>query len=100
MKAHKIGIANSYKSKKYDERLYQHEKQGWKLYARMNFSTVQKASEIETKVLKWLRLDVGLPIALTPKEMPRGGQTETVCASDIELSTMWAKVEELSRLTK
>ena len=96
--AHKIGIANAYKSKKYDDRMYQHEKQGWVLYKKANFQTVQKASDIETSVLKWLRLQVGLPIFLTPKQMPRGGHTETMEASEIDLPTIWAKVEELSKV--
>jgi hypothetical protein len=98
--AHKIGIANSYKSKKYDDRMYQHEKQGWVLYKKANFETVQRASEIETTVLKWLRLQVGLPVFLSPKQMPNGGHTETIDASEIDLSTIWAKVEKLSRVKK
>jgi hypothetical protein len=98
--AHKIGIANSYKSKKFDDRLYQHEKQGWVLYKRANFKTVQKASDIETSVLKWLRLQVGVPAFLTPKQMPRGGHTETVSASEIDLPIIWAKVQELSKVKR
>ena len=94
--AHKIGIANSYKSRKTDDRMYNHKKQGWVLYARKDFDTVKQASDIETKILKWLRLDVNLPIALVAKQMPKGGHTETVSASEIELSIIWAKVEELS----
>jgi hypothetical protein len=98
--AHKIGIANSYKSKKYDDRMYHHEKQGWVLYKRANFKTVLQASDIETSVLKWLRLQVGLPAFLSPKQMPQGGYTETVDASEIDLSTIWAKVEELSKVKR
>jgi len=98
--AHKIGIANSYKSKKYDDRMYHHEKQGWVLYKKANFKTVQQASDIETSVLKWLRLQVGLPFFLTAKQMPKGGHTETVDASEIDLPTIWAKVEELSRAVR
>ena len=98
--AHKIGIANSYKSKKYDDRMYQHEKQGWILYKKMNFKTVQEASNIETSLLKWLRMEVGLPAFLSPKQMPKGGHTETVSGSEIELVTIWAKVEELSKVKR
>ena len=100
LKAHKIGIANSYKSKKYDDRIYQHKKQGWVLYKRINFKTVQKASDIETSVLKWLRLEVGLPIFLSSRQMPKGGHTETVDATEIDLPAIWAKVEELSKVKK
>jgi len=100
MGAHKIGIANSYKSKKYDDRMYHHEKQGWVPYKRANFKTVQQASDIETSVLKWLRLQVGLPAFLSPKQMPKGGHTETVDASEIDLPTIWAKVVMLSKVKR
>jgi hypothetical protein len=98
--AHKIGIANAYKSKKYDDRMYQHEKQGWILYKKISFKTVQEASDVETSVLKWLRMEVGLPAFLSPKQMPKGGHTETVSASEIELVTIWAKVKELSKVKR
>jgi hypothetical protein len=61
---------------------------------------MKNASDIETKVLEWLRMEVGLPFQLTSKQMPQGGHTETVAASEIELATVWAKVEELSRAKK
>jgi hypothetical protein len=32
--------------------------------------------------------------------MPHGGFTETVDATEIDLPTIWAKVEELSRVKK
>lgn len=100
LNSHKIGIANSYKSRKFDDRMYQHEKRGWTLYKKLSFKTVKEASDIETKVLEWLRMEVGLPIQLTSKQMPQGGHTETVDASEIDLSTIWAKVEELSKVKK
>ena len=76
--------------------MYQHEKRGWTLYNKMSFKTVKDASDVETKVLEWLRVEVGLPFNLTSKQMPQGGHTETVAASEIELVTVWKKVEELS----
>jgi recombinational DNA repair protein (RecF pathway) len=99
-RAHKIGIANSYKSRKFDDRMYQHEKRGWKLYRKLGFKTVKEASEIETRVLKWLRMEVGLPFSLSQKDMPQGGHTETVDASEIELVSIWAKVQELSKVKR
>ncbi len=99
-RAHKIGIANSYKSRKFDDRMYQHEKRGWKLYRKLGFKTVKEASEIETSVLKWLRMEVGLPFSLSQKDMPQGGHTETVDASEIELVSIWAKVQELSKVKR
>ena len=55
---------------------------------------------MEQRVIKWLRVEVGLPIHLNDSQMPQGGHTETVDASEIDLSTIWAKVEQLSRVWK
>ena len=80
--------------------MYSHQKQGWTLFKKMSFSTVKQASDIETAVLKWLRMDVGLPIALTGKQMPQGGHTETVDSLEIDLATIWAKVQDLSKVNR
>ena len=54
--------------------------------------------EIEEKILEWLRLDLQLPKYLVTEQMPQGGHTETVDASEIELVTIWAKVEKFSKV--
>ena len=100
MQAHKIGIANSYKNRKFDDRMYKHQKQGWEIYKTKHFPTVKEASDIETAILKWLRIDVGLDFPLTAKLMPQGGHTETVDSSEIDLQTIWAKVLELSKVKR
>jgi hypothetical protein len=100
LNSHKIGIANSYKSRKFDDRMYQHEKRGWTLYKKISYRTVKEASDIETKILKWLRMEIGLPFNLSSKQMPQGGHTETVDGSEIELVTIWAKVQELSKVKR
>ena len=58
----------------------------------------EDAFQIEQKVLIWLRKTKGLEVYLSEFEMPQGGYTETVDASEIDLPTIWAKVEELSRV--
>jgi len=98
--SHKIGIANNYKTRKVDDRMYRHQKQGWTLYEKKNFPTVQEAANIETGILKWLRMEVGLDLHLISSQMPQGGWTETVDASEIDLPTIWAKVEELSKVKR
>lgn len=95
LNSHKIGIANSYKSRKFDDRMYQHQKRGWTIFKKMNFETVKQASDVEAAVLSWLRMEVGLPIKLTRKQMPQGGHTETVDSSEIHLEVIWNKVKEL-----
>ena len=98
--SHKIGIANSYKNKKFNDRMYNHQKQGWTLFKKENFNTVQEAADIEAGILKWLRLDIGLEMHLLSEQMPQGGWTETVDASEIDLPTIWAKVEQLSKVKR
>jgi hypothetical protein len=98
LNAYKIGIANLYESGDAYDRMYQHKKFGWKLYKSKDFKTARQARTVEQKVLKWLRLEVGLPIYLSDTQMPQGGWTETVDASEVDLPTIWAKVEELSKV--
>ena len=63
-------------------------------------SMFKEAYEIEQAVLTWLRYDLDLQQYLLPEQMPQAGHTETVDASEIDLPTIWAKVEELSRVMK
>ena len=100
LNSHKIGIANNYKSRKVDDRMYKHQKQGWTLFKKLKFDTVQEAADVEARILKWLRMEVGLEMHLASKQMPQGGWTETVDASEIDLPTIWAKVEEFSKVKK
>jgi hypothetical protein len=100
LNSHKIGIANSYKSRDLDDRMYKHKKQGWHLYKTKNFVKLRNAFLVEQEIIKWLRVEVGLPIFLSDNQMPQGGWTETVDASEIDLPTIWAKVEELSKVKR
>lgn len=97
LNSHKIGIGG-FDSK--INRLDQHKKQGWKLAKQMDFETAEKAYEIEQLTLEWLRIEMGLPQYLLPEQMPQRGHTETVDASEIDLATIWAKVELFRRLMK
>jgi recombinational DNA repair protein (RecF pathway) len=95
--AHKIGISGVFAK---EDRLKDHGRSGWKLYKRKNFESADKTYEIEQEVLRWLREDRGLPPFLSLNEMSQRGWTETVEASEIDLPTIWAKVEELSKVIK
>ena len=95
LNCHKIGIANSYKTRKFDDRMYRHSKQGWRIYEKLEFKTLRKAKKVESDVLKWMRLELELPIHLSRKQMPQGGFSETVDASEIDPVTIWNKVEEI-----
>lgn len=93
--SHKIGIGN-HKTKV--NRIDEHRRNGWALIESKDFATGDEAFQVEQTVIKWLRVDKKLAPFLSSAEMPQRGWTETVDASKIDLPTIWAKVEELSRL--
>ena len=95
--AHKIGVAGA--SEK-NERLKKHSRQGWQIYKTREFKVGEDVFAIEQQVLAWLISSKGLTPYLAVEQMPQGGSSETVDASEIELVTIWAKVEELSRVKK
>lgn len=83
-----------------NDRIGIHLKFGWELFRRIDFPTGIMALEVEQEVLSWLRVDLGLGVHLIAEQMPQGGHTETVDASEIDLPTIWAKVEELTKVKK
>ena len=93
--AHKLGISGATKN-----RLKQHHREGWKTYKTLSLKSGEIAYEIEQDVFEWLREVFGWAPYLSKDEMPQGGHTETVDASEIDLPTIWAKVEELSRVKR
>ena len=95
--SHKLGISG-HTSK--TDRLKAHKKQGWLVYKTMDTKTGETAFSIEQNVLASLRIDYLLSSFLSSSQMPQGGWTETVDASEIDLPTIWAKVEELSRVKR
>ena len=97
--SHKLGIGNSSENPNLG-RIKQHEKRGWKLYKKMDFEVTDNAYNLEQKVLKWLREEKQLRIYLSEFEMPQGGYSETVDAEEIDLPTIWAKVEEFSKVNE
>jgi len=97
LNSHKIGIGGIDSSM---DRLEKHKKQGWKTYRQLDLDTAEEAYEIEQAVLTWLRYDLGLQQYLLSEQIPQGGHTETVDASEIDLPTIWVKVEELSKKQK
>ena len=93
----KVGISG-YSSRTL--RLDAHKKYGWEVFNTIDIVTGIDAERIETKVLNWIRNELELGIHLPKEFMPQGGWTETVDASEIDLPTIWAKVEELSKVKR
>jgi len=97
--AHKIGITNLYDAKE-NSRMMKHRRTGWVTFKTLEFSIGKSAVQVERDVIDWLRNERGLQQYLTSEQMPQGGQTETFDASEIDLPTIWAKVEELSKVKR
>jgi hypothetical protein len=66
----------------------------------MDFEITDDAFQLEQEVLTWLREKKGLKAHLSEFEMPQGGYSETVDASEIDLATIWVKVQQLSKIIK
>ena len=81
-------------------RFKKHQKYGWRVYKHKEFKSGLEAFNVETKTLKWLRNKRNLLPYLTIEQMPQAGWSETVDALEIDLPTIWAKVEEFSKKSK
>jgi len=92
LNAHKVGIANSAKTKLAD-RLYHHGKQGWVLVKRWDFKDSSKIQTIEKQVLKILRKEMDIPPYLAKDDMPFGGWTETLSADAISVTSLSKLIE-------
>lgn len=97
LSAHKVGIANTTTRV---NRIKEHQKFGWELFKKIDYDSGDEAFQIEQLVISWLRQEKGLGIHLSKEQLPQGGYSETVDATEIELVTIWAKVEELSKVKK
>jgi len=92
-RSHKVGIAGAEKS-----RLEQHRREGWLLYRSMAFDTGDQAYKTEQEILGWFLNELGLFPFLVKEQMPQGGWTETVDATEIDLPTIWSKIEQLAKV--
>ena len=89
----KIGISNKESLKK---RLDEHKKQSFKILEKhWNFATGLDAYKIEQRIITWWRDELGVPPALTRREMPRHGYSETASITLISIKNTVAKIEEL-----
>ncbi len=91
LEAHKVGIGSPTAG-----RLDTHRKHGWKVYKVIDYPTGQEAYEVESAVLRWLRLEMGFPQALTKEDMPQRGETETMYSGDIDLPILWREITRIA----
>lgn len=97
--ARKVGIAN-----KTSQRLAMWLSKGWSIVFSVESRTGTKVLELETRTLKWIRKDLGLPPYLGDKELGAiGGWSETFSIEGVsnevilaKIKTLIAELEELS----
>lgn len=87
----KIGIANTT-----GQRLLEHKRHGWTLYAQLPCANGYQAIFIEKDILKWFREGLKAPFACVSDEMPQNGWTETISTEYILPEEIWAKVKALA----
>lgn len=68
LRARKVGIAN-----KSSQRLAQWQAKGWEVLATHDSETGNDIRELETRILRWIRNDLGMPPFLGYEEIGRGG---------------------------
>jgi hypothetical protein len=87
----KVGIGGS------EKRLKDHNKFGWKLVNRWNYTTGHKASLVEEKILKHLRQDLKLAYYLSKEDMPQAGHTETFSLDQVTVTYVRDVINRFSK---
>jgi hypothetical protein len=96
--ARKIGITNIAGSEK---RLNLWKRQGFTLRAHFTHDDGGVILQLETRILQWLRRELGLPSYLDKEEMPQGGASETLSPDDPSDELLLQKIElEFNSLSK
>jgi hypothetical protein len=90
MGALKVGIGNP---SSIPDRIKSYLKKDWILLKRYDFSTGVKAELLETKILKWIRKDLGLKPYLS-KDVLKNGHTETADLNEIDLLVLYELIEK------
>ena len=91
-RAGKIGITNL---EAREIRLNRHGAHGWRLVWQMKDDSGAKIRDLETRTLKWVRADLGLPQFLGKREMSAtGGWTETFSIAGLEEARVIQAIEK------
>ena len=88
----KVGVSN-FDSR--PNRIKAHQTHGWKVIKVYEFKTGKTAELVESKVLRWLRLNKKLPPSVKPKQMPQGGFSETASLSGVGIIEINRKIQSL-----
>lgn len=90
--SYKVGIGN-YKT--VNDRIKSHYKSGWELLRKYPFEQGKTAKKVEKKFLKWIRIDLKLPVYLAKNDFKHGGHTETFTDDSLTSLEMDQKVQEI-----
>lgn len=93
--AHKIGIAAITST-----RMNSHKREGWETFKTLATENGYIAKQVEDAVLNWWREERGLAHYLLLEQMPQGGFSETVDASEISLLETWTFAESFHQSLK
>jgi hypothetical protein len=91
MGALKVGIGNP---SSVPDRIKSYLNKDWILLRKYDFPTGIKAERLESKVLKWIRKDLGLQPYLS-RQVLRNGHTETADLNEIDLSNLYERIDNL-----
>jgi hypothetical protein len=80
--AFKIGVTQAEHENPTDSRIYRHGREGWTLTLSVRFETRAEALKAEKTIIDCWR-EQGFPPALTPEQMKRRGEGETVSTENV-----------------
>jgi hypothetical protein len=96
--SYKIGITNQFTKQ---DRLNEFVKQGWKVERTWEDNNGRVIQKVETRLLRWIRKDLGFPPFLSFIDMPRtGGWSETLSQEAVSKRTMFSTAERFLELTR
>jgi hypothetical protein len=78
-----------------NDRVADHERNGWKLVRQWNVASIQVAASVERAVLSWWRYEIGASTAKLKHEMPQGGWTETVDVQKVNVDLCVSYIDRL-----
>jgi hypothetical protein len=96
LRARKVGITNK---ERRNDRLQNFASDGWVILQTVESSDGDFIQSLETRVLRWIRKDCGLPQFLGKEDMGRtGGYSETFSMDTISNAEIIRKIDELKKL--
>lgn len=97
LNALKVGIGNQSKR---NDRIHVHINRGWEVIDTWHFKTAEEAKIVEQAALMWIRQEKKLSAALSRRDMPQGGHSETFDLRQLSDREVVKKVNQIIKTTK